>query len=86
MLPLAVTIPTEMDTKIHPKGIKVTDEATAWVAFESWLWMFHGMTHKEEDKIKSYPDRNLETCDGLWRLPYERRRRWAVLRRHREEL
>lgn len=56
---------------------------TCWETFNEAMdaqrWMFDNLTECEEKTIKNYLLKNLSYADGLWRLPYERPCRWAVM-------
>jgi len=74
---------------LHRMGIHANvafvreDNVNAWETFNDALdaqrWMFGNLTESEEVKIKDYLLENLLYAGGLWRLPYERTCRWAVM-------
>lgn len=74
---------------LHRMGIQTNvafvreDHETSWKTFNDALdaqrWMFGNLTESEEDRIKDYLLENLLYTGGLWRLPYERSCRWAVM-------
>jgi SAM-dependent methyltransferase len=74
---------------LHRMGIHANvafvreDHESSWETFNDALdaqrWMFSNLTESEEDRIKDYLLENLLYTGGLWRLPYERPCRWAVM-------
>ena len=59
------------------------DHENSWETFNEALnaqqWMFNNLTESEEEKIKDYLLEKLLFTGELWRLPYERPCRWAVM-------
>jgi len=74
---------------LHSMGIHANvafvreDHENSWETFNDALdaqrWMFSNLSESEEDRLKDYLLENLLYTGGLWRLPYERSCRWAVM-------
>jgi SAM-dependent methyltransferase len=48
-------------------------------AFNSVVWMFHGLSLREEEMLRSYLNENLVCRGGQWSLSYNQVIRWAVI-------
>jgi SAM-dependent methyltransferase len=59
------------------------DHRNVWASHEEALddqrWMFHGMTEVEEDRVRTYLEKNLKEENGRFALPYNRDCYWAVM-------
>ena len=48
-------------------------------ALEAQKWMFEDLTLREEERIRRFLDDHLVRTEGVWRLPYERESKWAIM-------
>ncbi len=74
---------------LHRMGIQANvafvreEHVNGWETFNDALdaqrWMFGNLTESEEDRIKDYLLENLLNTGAMWRLPYQRTCRWAVM-------
>jgi SAM-dependent methyltransferase len=59
------------------------DHASIWGSHEEALddqrWMFHCLTKDEEDRVRTYLQKNLKETNGRFALPYDRICYWAVM-------